>query len=195
MKTRKSTNSFIIACYPHKHRLKTLRYFLAIIFLTTFFVACDQPPGGSPIPTPNPTRETVETPTLRLDGAGEDLDSSQTEPFPVTSDRSVTITSSTNGATIYYSTNGDDPGETDSTRVTVTPTSPDDPPSATLSFTGRVTSGTPLTIRVIAVKADLNNSEPVTVRFTVSLPPVATPTLRLNGAGEDLDSSQTEPFP
>ena len=124
-------------------------------------------------------KERAATPTFRLDGAGEDLDSSQTEPFPVTSNRLVTITSSTNGATIYYTTNGDDPGETASTRVTVTPTSPGDPPSATLSFNS-LGLGTH-TIKAIAVHTDYINSALASMAFTVSSPVgVATPEFIVN---------------
>ncbi|MCK4796308.1 MAG: chitobiase/beta-hexosaminidase C-terminal domain-containing protein [Spirochaetes bacterium] len=76
------------------------------------------------------------------------------------SDQSIIITTSTSGATIYYTTDESDP-DTGSTQYTVP-----------ISVAGH---GTNMTIKAIAVKTDMDNSEIATSNYLIQYP-VETPT-------------------
>ncbi len=71
--------------------------------------------------------------------------------------QSVTMTTGTSGATIYYTTNGSVPS------------------TGSASYTGAVTVGSNMTIKAIAVKSGLNNSTVASETYTIA-PLVATPT-------------------
>ena len=74
----------------------------------------------------------------------------------------VSITSATEGATIYYTTDGSEP-TTDSTK-----------------YTAVITIDKTTTIKAIAVKDDMENSKVVTAEFTIILP-VTAPVISPNG--------------
>jgi len=78
-----------------------------------------------------------------------------------TSQQSVSITESTSGATVYYTTNG------------TTPT------TASLKYTGPITVSSKETIQAIATLAGYNNSPVASAAYTINLPPAATPTFSL----------------
>jgi formylglycine-generating enzyme required for sulfatase activity len=77
------------------------------------------------------------------------------------SDQSVSITTTTSGATIYYTDNGSEP-TTSSTQY-----------SAAISIAGH---GTTKTIKAIAVKSGMTNSSVASAAYTINYDAVATPT-------------------
>ena len=96
--------------------------------------------------TASSTQEQVETPTFSP-AAGT-----------YTSAQSVTISCTTSGATIYYTTDGSTPTTSSSVYSSAIP----------------VSSTT--TIKAMAVKSGMTNSEVATATYTINLPQVATPT-------------------
>ncbi|GHU58548.1 hypothetical protein FACS189444_2380 [Spirochaetia bacterium] len=75
----------------------------------------------------------------------------------VTSGTTITLSTTTAGATIYYTTNGTNPT------------------TASTQYSTPITVTTAQTIKAIAVKSGMSNSEVLTAAYTL-LPPVATPT-------------------
>ena len=76
-------------------------------------------------------------------------------------DQTVTISTTTSGATIYYTTNGD------------TPTTSSSMYSSPISIAG---NGTSKTIKAIAVKTGMTNSDVASASYTINYSKVATPT-------------------
>jgi hypothetical protein len=90
------------------------------------------------------------------------------------SDQSVSLSTNTSGATIYYTTNGTDP-TTSSTQYT-----------APISVAG---NGTTMNIKAFAVKAGLGNSSISSGTYTIAYATVATPTFGVAGGTYDSDQS------
>lgn len=85
----------------------------------------------------------------------------------------VTITCSTSGATIHYTTDGS------------TPT------SSSTTYSGPITVSTTTTIKAIAVKADMPDSNVATAQYTIALPTCANPVFN-PGAGEVFSGTEVE---
>jgi hypothetical protein len=85
--------------------------------------------------------------------------------------QTVTITDSTSGATIYYTTNG------------TTPT------TASTTYSSAITVSSTETVKALATHSGYSNSAVGSAAYTISLPVVATPTF--SPAGGDYSSSQT----
>ncbi|MGN1110911.1 MAG: chitobiase/beta-hexosaminidase C-terminal domain-containing protein, partial [Oscillospiraceae bacterium] len=80
--------------------------------------------------------------------------------------QTVTITSATDGATIYYTTDGTEPT------------------TSSAKYTGALTIGKTTTVKAIAVKDEMTDSTVVTAEYTINLPvkeTVATPVISPNG--------------
>jgi sugar lactone lactonase YvrE/AraC-like DNA-binding protein len=97
-----------------------------------------------------------------------------------TSDQSVTITSSTSGTSIFYTTDGTTPA----TSVTGT----------TLQYSSAIPvngDGTSMTIKAIAVKSGMDNSTVASGIFTITYPAVATPAFSPSAGTFSSDQSVT----
>ena len=133
---------------------------LALLFFTILLVACEQPPvarppGGMERRMPElPSR--VETPTIM---SNED---------DLTNLSTLTIRTSTEGATIHYSTDGMDP----------TTSSPGGRSPLRLLLSP-FAAGIPHTIKAIAVKVDNITSDVATMTFTLSIGALTPPTFNL----------------
>ena len=92
------------------------------------------------------------------------------------SDQSVTISDSTGGSTIYYTTNGDDP-TTSSTQYT-----------GPLSVSG---DGTTLTIKAIAAKNGMKNSTIASATYVIDYSQVSTPNFSPSAGTYSSDQSVT----
>lgn len=136
----------------------------------------------------NPTITTEQTVTLKgsvicpeaIDANGVDLSTSITitisaagitgapiasvESGTYTENRTVELKSSTEGATIYYTTDGSDPG-VEKGIVYTTP----------ISVTGTEGQSATTTIKAIAVKDGMQNSEAKTFTYTIEIPEIIVP--------------------
>lgn len=136
----------------------------------------------------NPTITTEQTVTLKgsvicpeaIDANGVDLSTSITitisaagitgapiasvESGTYTENRTVELKSSTEGATIYYTTDGSDPG-VEKGIVYTTP----------ISVTGTEGQSVTTTIKAIAVKDGMQNSEAKTFTYTIEIPEIIVP--------------------
>lgn len=74
-------------------------------------------------------------------------------------EQSVTLTSSTKGAVIYYTTDGSEPGITNGTRYT-----------KAIKITGKAGDSVTTEIRAIAVKSGMLDSQIATFKYTIELP-------------------------
>jgi len=117
--------------------------FFAMAFLSVVFTGCG---GGGSTTINNPPPPPAATPTFSP-AAGT-----------YTSIQSVTLSDSTSGASIYYTTNG------------TTPTA-----SSTL-YSKAISVSSTQTIQAIAVASGYSNSTVASVAYTINLPAAATPT-------------------
>ena len=140
--------------------LRALKY--AIIILAVFLAACEAPVQPRPTPGPAPTNGPAAAPIFDP-GSGN-----------VAPDEILTIRSETDGATIYYTTDGTDPAP-----------SSDSGPSPLMRPFSRFGMGE-ITIRAFAAKTGYENSGTTEASFTVQ-PVVAAPRLNVEGANLAVD--------
>jgi hypothetical protein len=126
---------------PHLNRVKRRDFLLlsgrasALIF-TGLLVGCNGSKNGN---TPPPSPGTVAAPTFSL------------SPGTYSGTQTLTITSSTDGTTIHYTTNG-------STPTTGSPSIPNG---------GTITVASSLTLKAIAVKSGMNSSTENVATYTI----------------------------
>lgn len=113
--------------------------------------------------------ETVEVPTASVASG------------TYTKNQSVALSSATEGATIYYTTDGTEPGGTNGEIYT-----------APIAVTGTAGESVDTTIRAIAVKERMQDSEVQTFTYTIELPkPTPTPTPGQSGNSDNSGSNNS----
>ncbi len=147
--------------------IKIFRSVLVNLIILTLFLAvtaCPTPDSSGSDGGDGGTTETVATPTISpAEGT-------------YSSDQSVEITCSTDGSTIHYTTDGSDPAI--SSAIYAGP----------ISVAG---DGTILTIRALAAKSGMNNSESAASTFIINYDQVSTPTFAPAEGTYDSDQSVT----
>lgn len=114
--------------------------------------------------------ETVEAPTASVANG------------TYTKNQSVILSSATEGATIYYTTDGTEPNRTNGDRYT-----------APIAVTGTAGESVDTTIKAIAVKDRMLDSEIETFTYTIELPvPTPTPTPGQSGNSDNRDSDNND---
>jgi uncharacterized delta-60 repeat protein len=115
-----------------------LKKLIMVLMIVLVFVGCPNPATLTSSPTPTPGQ--VATPTFSLSGG------------TYGSNQSVTISSSTVGATVYYTTNG------------TAPTASSAAYGGAISMTG---DGTSMTIKAIATKSGMTDSTVAQSSYTI----------------------------